>query len=451
MAENILDYIESVEEDKSEDACFTQSDTITVEGSVNEFRSSEAEFTCWRKGDLFIVRGTDYNDGLYEKANEAHAYHLKARSAISGETISLVSENCRGKIVAFNEAEYGGGSMVPASATSTGDGDIGSKGEGSVTALAPTAYGIGCTSCTAADSYGIGEPTAQNAEIDASGTTVITGDGSITVPNAWGQFYALGDMAPPAPWVSAAAEEYVGGTFWGRAAITVPNALAGNYSDASATASNAQISASIVEENYGKLHPSAPRVIGWSIDDNASIFAPNPTISAYGASGAQGTCLVPNAIVEAHLGGAGRISVPNPTVRALSGFPDRYMADGDVEVPNAEISGEINVPIEPETGDASITAWPPTMSATGECQIAGSASITVSTAYITAVAVTKRVGDGDSTIANATVSAEAVAAAVGDGNVAIANAIIGATALPPSRGSVLLSYQEHGKNWAWQN
>jgi len=465
MAENILDYIEAIQEYDSEDVCFTQSDTLWVEGSSNEFRSSNADFMCWSPGDYFIVWGTQYNDGVYEKANGVDAYVLQAKSPFSGETVSLTSENCRGKLVAINEVgAIGKGSMVAERPKSSGFGEPGVAGEGQITASNPTAYamvGEAIARCEAPP------PTANATAIpgeqgDASVTAPVPttdayiGNGgtceaqSPTASATVVEFVGNGEAEAPAPWASATVGEYTDKTIWGRADITAPTPLGVDYADAGITAQSPVIDAVVQAENHGKINVPPPTLRSFSIESVAKVFASNPTVSATGSSGITVKITAPNPTVEAHLGAEGRISVPAPTAKAYSGFPDHYIGEGDAVAPSPEIDAAASVPPKPESGDASVTVPSPTLKADGLRHVIATGNARVVRAIARGAAVTGVTGEGRIRIEEPTASIEAITEAIADGNVVVANAVLSAEARERKQGSLILQYYEHSENFVWE-
>ena len=464
MAENILDYIEAIQEYDSPGVCHVQSDTIMVEGSTNEFRSSNADFLCFAPGDYFIVWGTTYNDGVYEKANDVDAYRLQAKSPISGETINLTSESCVDRIVVFNEVgAIGEASMVAEAPSSTGSGDPGVAGEGQITAPNAIAFAM--------VGEAIGRCAAPAPEMNATAIQGAKGSGSVTAPSPTMdayignggtceaqtptasatvlEFVGDGEISAPAPWISATVGEYTEPTIWGSGEITAPSPVGVDYADAEVTA-RAEVSAVVEAENHGKIYVPEPIAKGLSVGNVAAAFVQNPTVSATGSSGAKATITAPSPTIEAHLGAEGRVQAPAPSLEAYSGFPDHYIGEGDAEVPSPTIDATASVPPKPESGDASVTAPSPTLKADGLRYVIATGNVRGVRAIARGAAVTGVTGEGKIRIKEPTASIEAVTEAIADGNVVVANAILSAEARERKQGSLILQYHEHSENFVWE-
>ena len=465
MAENILDYIEAIQEYDSPGVCFTQSDTISVEGSTNEFRSSNADFLCFAPGDYFIVWGTKYNDGVYEKANDVNAYRLRAKSPISGETISLTSESCVDKIVVFNEVgAIGEASMVAEGPAANGSGVPGGIGQGQITVPTPEAYAM------------VGEAIGRcEAPVPTANVTALRGEqgsASITAPTPTTDAYignggTCGAPAPtasatieenvgdaeieaPTPWASATMGEYTEPTVWGSADITAPPPVGVDFADASMAAPVPVAEAIVEAENHGKCYVPEPVLSALSIGNVAAAFAPNPTVSATGSSGAKATVIAPSPTIEAHMGAEGRVQAPAPTAKAYSGFPDYYYGQGDATVPSPTVEATASVPPKPQNGEASVTAPSPEIRASGLRHVLATGNVRVAEAIARGAAVTGVTGDGTIRIEESIISAEAVTEAIADGNMVIANAIVSATSLSSRKGTAILQYNEHDRNFVWE-
>jgi hypothetical protein len=109
------------------------------------------------------------------------------------------------------------------------------------------------------------------------------------------------------------------------------------------------------------------------------------------------------------------------------------------------------VPPAPQNGEASVTVPGPEIRASGLRHVLATGNVQVVEALARGAAVTGVTGSGTIQIEEPAISAEAATEAIADGNVAVANAIISATSLSHRKGTAILTYQEHDRNFVWEN
>ena len=469
MAENILDYIAAIEENQSEDTCLTQSTQLTVEGSTNEFVSSTEDFLCWQKGDLFIVWGTDYNDGVYKKANGTNAYRLKAEAALPGmDPVSLTTEDLTGTLVAINEVSaIGQGSMVIGALRRPDSREsclalIGQVGSGSASLELPVIDGRSGQQGHAllqpleaeahGGEHGSVEIPALTTDVTGSSgnkaiitTQAITVDGEASYSNEFGNA-----SAELHPFWSSGTSGYVRESYWGSAIAELPSLIGGDFSDAVATLPSLTAQAWRYLAIEGKCYFQAVEVHGWSQGTTAHSRLPSPQVAASGASGAQGTVELPSLTAEVHRGAWGRNALPALTTYGKDdGWPDYVLGSGEAELPFLEMQARYDAPIF-ETATAAVSLKAFTAAATGLVHVVGSGQLTLRALTATGSLVQGGAGSGDITLEPITMGSDGATEYVGDAEIALSAISMLARIYTHETTYPLLVHQEEGDDYVWQ-
>jgi hypothetical protein len=468
MPLSITDYIASIQGHSDTNVAFVQSTTIFVEGSINTFRSSNAEFLDFDKGDYFIVSGTENNDGVYEKANGPGAYELKAKSPFSGESVNLTTENCSGQVVVFNEVSaIGRGSGIAPKLESNGYGLMGVVGSAAVSAPAAQASAAGtsgihgrCTSSSLAasasgDQENFGRVTAPSLAASASGISGYRG--TVDLPSV--KIQATGEVSTAhaklelnAPWVSATDKDHVEKTFWASGSATLSPLHGGSYTDGRADLPTLKVSAEIYRDAKGSCYLQAVEAKGLSIGNVGAMTTASFQAQASGISGARGTCNLPSLEAQSSRGAHGGGALLALKAKAYDdSWPDHVLASGSCWLPELDCEGEVSKPPKDVSGSGKATMLAVTGAAHAFAHILATCEGRVRPLVATGVGLRGKIEQAAGNLPVLEVKGEASIKPVGNGDATISALKMMARVLSREGGYPLLEYEEDGDNWTWQS
>ena len=470
---SILDYVAFIEDYGTGDVAHTQSTTLRFEGSTNSILSPNPDFLDWRKGDLLFITGTEHNDGVYKKANEADAFELVLESAYPGETASVITEDCNGTLVVINEVSgIGQGSMVVQPPTVSAHGLFGAVGQGSASleSLEASATGTGGAHgrCELPEieadasgqqaSFGAAELPAVQAEASACSGVQVTCE--LPSLEAWGWAEpdsGHADLTLPGLWTSGTANEdlgAVGKTVYGQANVSLPEMVGGDYSDADASLPELTVNAQVYTRVNGSCRMLGLEAKALSIGTYAYAFMPDFGVQATGVSGAQGTMSLPALTTEAFQGAMGRCSMPSLEAKAYDdSWPSWTLASGLCELPEIEVDAES---VEPAQGDMELASL--AVAAHAFANVVGKGIDTHRAIFANGRALPGRIGQHDAELPSLQASGGGQVKVVGNSSITLAGMSVMAQILSLSGGESgsdsgypILSWNDDGGNWSWQS